>query len=76
MSVTKEKTAVEWFVDELQKAEYIPKDSILMDYVIGLANEMFMKQIKRAFRRGDITEMNGIEKISSTQYYNETFKTK
>lgn len=45
MSVTKEQTAVEWFVDELQKAEYIPKDSILMDYVIKQANKIFEQQI-------------------------------
>ncbi len=38
-------TAVEWLVDELQKADYIPKDSVIMDYVIKQANEMFEQQI-------------------------------
>ena len=36
----KQQTAVEWLVDELQKADYIPKDSIIMDYVIEQAKEL------------------------------------
>jgi len=43
-----QQTAVEWLVDELQKADYIPKDSIIMDYVIKQANEMFEQQIIQA----------------------------
>lgn len=42
------RTAVKWLVDELQKADYIPKDSIIMDYVIKQANEMFEQQIIQA----------------------------
>jgi hypothetical protein len=37
-------TAVEWLVNELQKAEYIPKDSVLMDYVINTAKEKEKEQ--------------------------------
>jgi len=38
-------TAVEWLVDLLQKAEYIPKDSLLIDYVIKQAKEIEKQQI-------------------------------
>lgn len=38
-------TAVQWLVYELQKAEYIPKDSILIDYVIKQAKEIEKHQI-------------------------------
>lgn len=38
-------TAVEWLVDELEKANYIPKDSLIIDYVIKQSNKMFEQQI-------------------------------
>ena len=41
-------TALEWLVDELQKADYIPKDSIIMDYVIKQAKKMEKQQIVEA----------------------------
>jgi hypothetical protein len=43
-----EQTAVEWFVEELKKADYIPKDSSIMDFVIGIAKDKEKKQ-KLAF---------------------------
>lgn len=36
--------------------------------------ELQKQHIKTAFRRGDINEMNGIENISSEQYYTETYE--
>jgi hypothetical protein len=45
-------TAVEWLVEELQKAEYIPKDSVLMDYVINTAKEKEKEDLEEAFRVG------------------------
>jgi len=41
-------TAVEWLVDELEKANYIPKDSLIIDYVIKQSNKMFEQQIIEA----------------------------
>jgi len=41
-------TAVEWLVDELEKANYIPKDSLIIDYVIKQANKMFEQHIIEA----------------------------
>ena len=63
-------TAVEWLVDELQKADYIPKDSIIMDYVIKKAKEIEKQQIVDAFDNG--VEDDGIID-NAEQYYNETF---
>jgi hypothetical protein len=37
-------TAVGWLVDELQKAEYIPKNSAIIDYVINEAKQMEKQQ--------------------------------
>ena len=37
-------TAVEWLVEELQEADYIPKDSLIMKYVIEQAKEMEKQQ--------------------------------
>jgi hypothetical protein len=68
-------TAVEWLVEELQKAEYIPKDSIIMDYVIKLSKEMEKQQIADAYKIGRY-ENNKIvmpERYYAEQYYNETF---
>jgi hypothetical protein len=46
------KTAVEWLTNELQKAGYIPKDSVIMDYVINQAKEMEKQRIDDAFNKG------------------------
>lgn len=40
------------------------------------AKEIHKQEIIDAFKRGTINEMNGIEEITSEQYYNETFKNK
>jgi hypothetical protein len=61
----KQETAIEWFVDELQRAEWIPKDSSIMNYVISEAKEMEKQQIMGAWH-GDYK--------TAEQYYNETFK--
>ena len=41
-------SAVEWLVKELQESDYIPKDSLIMNYVINRAKEM-EKQKKDEF---------------------------
>lgn len=57
-------TAVEWLVEELQKAEYIPKDSIIMDYVIKVSKEIekeqkgYSEEDLDAFRKFMIQEQN------------------
>lgn len=66
-------TAVEWLVEELQKAEYIPKDSIIMDYVIKLSKEMEKQQIENTYEVAYIDGYNDNGK-DGKQYYNETFK--
>jgi hypothetical protein len=37
-------SAVEWLVKELQEADYIPKDSLILKYVIDQAKEMESQQ--------------------------------
>jgi hypothetical protein len=74
-------TAVEWLVDELQKAEYIPKNSDIIDYVINQALEMEKEQIKDADVNGSFRTAEALDcKISlfgvkelAQQYYEETF---
>jgi len=62
------KTAIEWFVDELQRAEFIPKDSSLMNWVILEAKEMEKEQIIDACKQCSYSYEE------AEQYYNETFK--
>ncbi|MBP6424136.1 MAG: hypothetical protein KA278_00285 [Flavobacterium sp.] len=38
-------TGVEYLVEELQKSDYIPKDSMIMNYVINQAKEIETKNI-------------------------------
>jgi hypothetical protein len=45
-------TAVEWLVDELQKAEWIPKDSLIINFVIDLAKEKEKEQLKEIYLKG------------------------
>lgn len=66
-------TAVEWLVQEINKINVSTEARIFINKLEEKAKEMEKQQIKSAFRRGDINEMNGIENISSEQYYNETF---
>lgn len=46
-------TAINWFVDELQRAEWIPKDSVIMNSVILMAKEIEKEQIIKAFNVGE-----------------------
>jgi len=68
------KTAIEWFVDELQRAEFIPKDSSLMNWVILEAKEMEKEQIIEAYWDGYIKPYSQEMITEAEQYYNETFK--
>jgi thiaminase len=61
-------TAVEWLVDELQRAEWIPKNSSIMNYVISTAKEMEKEQIINACKQCSYSYEE------AEQYYNETFK--
>ena len=65
-----EQTAVEWLVEELQEADYIPKDSLIMKYVIEQAKELQKQQIIE-FAKKTRYISDDIE-----QYYNETFNNK
>ena len=60
-------TAVEWLVEELQEADYIPKDSLIMKYVIEQAKELQKQQIIE-FAKKTRYISDDIE-----YYYNETF---
>jgi len=70
-------TAVEWLVCELQKADWIPKDSVIMNYVIEQAKELEKEQIEDAFCDGSDDEyehhINGDIRKNSEQYYNENY---
>jgi hypothetical protein len=67
-------TAIEWFVDELQRAEFIPKDSSLMNWVILEAKKIEEKQIINAFNEGNESDWSNEFGDGGEQYYNETFK--
>ena len=62
-------TAVEWLFQELDNY-YEMKGNVIKKEILKQAKEMQRQQIVDAF----INEMNGIEEITSEQYYNETFK--
>lgn len=73
-------TAIEWLIDELTKTQFLwlsdkPEMNELIE-IIKQAKEMEKQQIIDAFKRGLINEMNGIEEITSKQYYNQRFKNK
>ena len=71
-------TAIDWLIDELKKAGYIPKDSIIMDYVFSLAKEKEKQQIISALKEGVNIEVRGAQQYQRTfeEYYKETFKKK
>jgi 3-mercaptopyruvate sulfurtransferase SseA len=71
----KQQTAVEWLVEELQKADYIPKDSSIMDFVIDQAKAMEQDQIQDAFYFGvDVDSFNVINPYKEAEkYYQKTF---
>lgn len=72
-------TAVEWLVCELQKADWIPKDSVIMNYVIEQSKEMEKKQHYETWFESTAQFSNEAEmlyKKDFEQYYNETFKNK
>ncbi len=71
----KKQTAVEWFMDKLDnELELYNSQWLIIESIFEQAKELEKQQIKAAFRRGDINEMNGIENISSEQYYTETYE--
>lgn len=72
----KQETAIEWFVDELQRAGWIPKDSSIMNYVILEAKAMEKEQMIEA--RATAPLLASIDKDDyikeAEQYYNETYE--
>ena len=72
-------TAVEWFVDELQKADYIPRDSSIMNYVISTAKEMEKEQMIGLLQwMNRVTQSNPMRLETDDddvveQYYLETY---
>jgi len=70
-------TAVEWLIQELRgtddKGDFIFQ-GVINSELIEQAKEMEKQQIIDAFKRGTINEMNGIEEITSEQYYKEILK--
>jgi hypothetical protein len=73
-----EKTAVEWLVSTLQKTDWIPSDSVIMNMIIETAIEKEKRQILDACNQTEFEDIDGMgihEKITKgEQYYNETFK--
>jgi hypothetical protein len=78
------KSAVEWlaqkFEELLIKLDFneISEEDYLEERknIIIISKEIEKQNIIDAFKRGIINEMNGIEEITSEQYYNEQFKNK
>jgi hypothetical protein len=70
------RTAVEWLIDELQKAGYIDEKERIMLEVIKIAKEIEREHIEDALMYGiDINSKytNNVQETAE-QYYNETFK--
>lgn len=71
------KTAVEWLINELQKAGYIDEKERIMLEVIKIAKEMEKQQMLRFYHEGSFAQMryfDGKGYVKAEQYYNETFK--
>ena len=64
-------TAIDWFVDELQRAEWIPKDSGIMNSVILMAKEIEKEQIIKAFDEG--LSIGDSRNYKGINYYKEKF---
>jgi len=60
-------TAVDWFVDELQQAEWIPKDSAIMNSVIAMAKEIEKEQIVKSFDVG--LDLGDTRNYTGIKYY-------
>ena len=72
----KQQTAVEWLINELQKAGYIDEKERIMLEVIKIAKEIEREHIEDAVMYGiDINSKytNNVQETAE-QYYNETFK--
>ena len=60
--------AVEWLVKELQKADYIPKDSLILKYVINQAKEMEKEQQGYSGEEVDFFVKNILHHIKCYEY--------
>jgi hypothetical protein len=69
-------TAVEWLIEELQKADWIPKDSLIMEYVVNQAKEMEKQQMFEYIKNNYCIGHKSLEfhRLQFEQYYNDTFK--
>lgn len=69
-----EKTAVEWFFNELQRMQYFIGNDMLEAY--KQANKMFEKQIIDAVTYGqnNYTPSTNADKEIAKNYYHHTFK--
>ena len=65
-------TAINWFVDELQRAEWIPKDSTIMNSAISMAKEIEKEQIVKSFDVG--LELGDTRNYTGIKYYKETYE--
>lgn len=68
-----EKTSVDWLVNELQKADYISKDSMIMNAIIDIARKIHKNEIKNSLYTNVSTYSNS-DFSAIDEYYNETFK--
>jgi cell division septum initiation protein DivIVA len=72
------KTAVEWLAEQLLIADYIPKDSILIDYVIKQAKEMEKEQDKKLYSEEEVNELLNLleQSIKEINHIKITYKDK
>ncbi len=69
----KKQSSIEWFVEELIKAEYIDRDSTIMNYVVKLAKERHKQEIIDAYNEGFGEGWGNIITNKEEEYYNQTF---
>ena len=68
-----EKTSIDWLVNELQKADYIPTDSMITNAIIDIAREIHKNEIKNSLYT-NVSSYSNSDFTAIDEYYNNTFK--
>ena len=75
MTNDKQQTAVEWYIDELEKYEKGTSEYFSIPAIQNHARRMDKRQIINSFWNGDNTDCTSEQNIEefAEQYYNETY---
>ena len=75
MTNNKQQTAVEWYIDELEKYEKGTSEYFSIPAIQNHARRMEKRQIINAFWNGDNTDCTSEQNVKefAEQYYNKTY---